>query len=54
MGLYQAAEMLRLAGYDPYAFRGPRGQSLEMATRYYGPGAGDLGSPKTVRAVRGD
>lgn len=34
-GLYQAAELLRVAGFDPYSYRGPRNQSLEMATRYY-------------------
>jgi hypothetical protein len=33
--LYMQAELLALAGYDPYGYRGARGQSIEMATDYY-------------------
>jgi hypothetical protein len=35
-GLYMAAEVLKIAGFDPYAYRASHGQSLEMATAYYG------------------
>src|SRR5262249_44781772 len=34
-GMYIVAELLRNAGYDPYAYRGSRDQSLVMATSYY-------------------
>jgi hypothetical protein len=34
-GLYMAAEILRNAGFDAYAYRGAHGQSIEMATDYY-------------------
>ncbi|MBV8642572.1 MAG: hypothetical protein JO225_01480 [Candidatus Eremiobacteraeota bacterium] len=33
--LIDAAEVLRNAGYDPYGYRGPRDQSIEMAIDYY-------------------
>jgi hypothetical protein len=33
--LINAAEILRLAGFDPYAYRGNRKQSIEMALQYY-------------------
>jgi hypothetical protein len=34
-GLYMAAELLKNAGLNAYAYRGAHGQSLEMATSYY-------------------
>ena len=33
--LINAAEILRLAGFDPYAYRGNHKQSIEMALQYY-------------------
>jgi hypothetical protein len=33
--IYDAAEILRIAGFDPYGYRGPHKQSIEMATAYY-------------------
>jgi hypothetical protein len=33
--LYMQAELLALAGYNPYGYRGAHGQSIEMATDYY-------------------
>lgn len=32
---FDAAEILRIAGFDPYAYRGAHRQSIEMATQYY-------------------
>jgi hypothetical protein len=34
-GLILAAESLRIAGFDPYAYRGNHKQSIEMALQYY-------------------
>jgi hypothetical protein len=53
--LYDAAEVLRNAGFDPYGYRGSHGQSIEMATQYYAclaKGAGFAGtvSPGNSRA----
>jgi len=33
--LYMQGELLTLAGYDAYGYRGAHGQSIEMATNYY-------------------
>jgi hypothetical protein len=33
--LINATEILRLAGFDPYRYRGRHGQSIEMAISYY-------------------
>jgi hypothetical protein len=33
--LINAAEILRIAGFDPYGFRGMHGQSIEIALQYY-------------------
>lgn len=33
--LYDAAEILRNAGFDPYGYRGAHRQSIEAATQYY-------------------
>jgi hypothetical protein len=33
--IFNAAEILRIAGFDPYAYRGRHGQSIESAVRYY-------------------
>jgi hypothetical protein len=41
--LIDAAEVMRIAGFDSYGYRGQRGQSIEMALGYYacfGKGAG--------------
>jgi len=48
--LFDAAEILRIAGYDPYGYRGVRGQSLEMATTYYACYAKGAGFANTVTA----
>jgi hypothetical protein len=34
-GLIRAAEILRIAGFDPYGYRGDHKQSIEMAITYY-------------------
>ena len=34
-GLYMAAELMKIAGLNAYAYRGTHNQSLEMATDYY-------------------
>ena len=47
-GLYMQAEMLQLAGYDAYGYRGPHGQTIEMATRYYACFAAGAGFRQTV------
>jgi hypothetical protein len=47
-GLYQAAELLCVAGFDPYGYHGPRGQSLEMATGYYACFAKSAGFNQTI------
>jgi len=49
-GLYQAAELLRIAGFDPYGYRGAHGQSIEMATRYYALYGKSAGFRKTITA----
>jgi hypothetical protein len=33
-GLFMQAELLKIAGFDPYGYRGAHGQSIEMATQY--------------------
>lgn len=47
-GLYMAAEVLKIAGFDPYAYRASHGQSLEMATAYYGCFAKSAGFDQVV------
>lgn len=49
-GLYMAAEIMRNAGFDPYAYRGTHSQSLETATRYYACFAKSAGFDKTITA----
>jgi hypothetical protein len=46
--LFDAAEILRNAGYDPYGYRGIRKQSIEMAIQYYACYAKGAGFYKTV------
>jgi hypothetical protein len=46
--LFDAAEILRIAGFDPYAYRGAHHQSLEMAVQYYTCFAKTPGFYKTV------
>jgi hypothetical protein len=46
--LLDSAEILRHAGFDPYAYRGRHGQSLEMALQYYACLAAGAGFDKTI------
>jgi hypothetical protein len=48
--LITAAEILRIAGFDPYAYRGTHRQSIEMAIQYYACLAKGAGFYKTVTA----
>jgi hypothetical protein len=47
-GLIIAAESLRIAGFDPYAYRGNHKQSIEMALQYYACYGKSPGFYKTV------
>ena len=49
-GLYMAAELMKIAGLNAYAYRGAHGQSLEMATRYYACFAKYAGFAKVITA----
>jgi hypothetical protein len=49
-GLYMQAELLGLAGYGAYGYRGAHGQSIEMATRYYACFAKTAGFRQTITA----
>jgi hypothetical protein len=46
--LFDAAELMRIAGFDPYGYRGAYGQSIEMAIEYYACFAKGAGFYKTV------
>lgn len=46
--LFDAAELMQIAGFDPYGYRGARGQSIEMAVEYYACFARGAGFYKTV------
>ena len=46
--LLDAAEILRNAGFDPYGYRGPHRQTLEMAIQYYSGLAHRVGFYKEV------
>jgi len=48
--LFDAAELMRIAGFDPYGYRGKHHQSIEMAMEYYACYAKGAGFYKTVRA----
>jgi hypothetical protein len=53
--LINAAEILRLAGFDPYGYRGHHKQSIEMALQYYAcygntPGFGQTVTRDNARA----
>jgi hypothetical protein len=48
--LFDAAELMRIAGFDPYGYRGAHHQSIEMATEYYACYAKGAGFYKTVTA----
>jgi len=52
--LYDAAEVLRNAGFDPYGYRGYHKQSLEMATAYYACFAKSAGFNRTITAENHD
>jgi hypothetical protein len=47
--LLDAAELMHIAGFDPYGYRGAHGQSIEMAVEYYGCLAKGAGFYQTVR-----
>jgi hypothetical protein len=47
-GLFDSAEILRIAGFDPYAYRGGHQQSIEMAAQYYACYGQHVGFYKTV------
>jgi hypothetical protein len=49
--LVNAAEILLIAGYDPYAYRGVHLQSIETALRYYACFAKGAGFGKIVSAA---
>jgi hypothetical protein len=46
--LFDAAELMQIAGFDPYGYRGAHGQSIEMAIQYYACFAKGAGFEKTV------
>jgi hypothetical protein len=46
--LFDAAEILRIAGFNPYAYRGAHQQSIEMAAQYYACYGQHVGFYKTV------
>jgi hypothetical protein len=48
--LFDAAELTRIAGFDPYDHRGAHHQSIEIAMEYYGCYAKGAGFYKTVTA----
>jgi hypothetical protein len=48
--LIDAAEMMRIAGFDPYGYRGAHRQSIEMALQYYACFAKGAGLYKVVTA----
>ena len=48
--LFDAAELMRIAGFDPYDYRGEHHQSIEMAMEYYTCYAKGAGFYKTVTA----
>jgi hypothetical protein len=48
--LFSVAEIVRIAGFDAYGYRGFRQQSVEMATQYYSCYAKNVGFYKTVTA----
>jgi hypothetical protein len=48
--LFDAAEIMRIAGFDPYNYRGDHQQFIEMATEYYACYAKGAGFNKTVTA----
>jgi hypothetical protein len=49
-GLYMAAELMKIAGFNPYVYRGAHGQSIEMATSYYACFAKSAGFAKIISA----
>lgn len=46
--LFDAAELMQIAGFDPYGYRGAHGQSIEMAMECYACFAKSAGFYKTV------
>jgi hypothetical protein len=49
--LFNTAEILRIAGFDPYGYRGAHRQSIEMAMQYYACFAKGAGFYNTVTAA---
>jgi len=49
-GLFNTADILRHAGYDPFGYRGTHHQSIEMAIKYYACYGKYVGFKKTVTA----
>jgi len=50
LGLFMQAELLKIAGFDAYAYQGAHGQSLEMALLHYACYARHAGSQQVVTA----
>jgi hypothetical protein len=48
--LFDAAELMRIAGFDPYNYSGEHHQSIEIAMEYYACYAKGAGFDKTVTA----
>jgi hypothetical protein len=48
--LFDAAELMRIAGFDPYDYRGAHHQSIEMAIEHYACYAKGAGFYRTVTA----
>jgi hypothetical protein len=48
--LFNAAELMHIAGFDPYNYRGEHHQTIEMATEYYVCYAKGAGFYKTITA----
>ena len=46
--LFDAAEIMQIAGFDPYGYRGSHGQSIEMAVEYYACFAKSAGFNRSV------
>jgi hypothetical protein len=49
--MYRAAEILKIAGFDLYAYRGDHGQSIEAATAFFACYVKGAGLGKTINAA---
>jgi hypothetical protein len=52
--LINSAEVMRIAGFDPYGYRGRHGQSIETAIAYYACLAKSAGFYKVISAANSD